>query len=247
MSAQSDGDVALVGVMALSEDELPGYEGNITLAEYRTLVLAGWGSALYWDGGGEIADFIMRMRELLLPLEIELPKSLIFASGTYSAEYDDVLLSYGIENAIHSGENELAYIEETRPDGVWHPGRIGWRCFGTSTRFKEMVEEDGGYALFEIGFDNSPSKSETSFFPVEGADGDSDRVEVFARMVTSFKESISEGKISVGSIETVRSETELYHSAKEAAEAANAERVAKIDAEIAAIQKKITDLYNEYN
>lgn len=251
MSEQDDGDVAIVGVMALSEDELPGLDGKLTLSEYNTLLDMGWGSALYWNGEGDLDSFITDMSLVLSAIGIELPKSVVFAYGTYSSECDSVLLSYGIENAVHSGEESLSYVDESVPDGIWHPGRIGWRCVGaganSSTRLKERVELEGGYALFEIGFDASPDKYETTFFPVEGNDQDADRVDKFRSMISSFKQSAIKGKITVDSIENTRDAVSEYYEARANAENENALRLREIEIELDEVRSKLTDLYNEYN
>ena len=251
MSGQEDGDVAIVGVMALSENELPGLDGKLTLSQYNTLIDMGWGSALYWNGEGDLDSFITDMRLVLSAMGIELPKSVVFAYGTYSSECDSVLLSYGIENAVHSGEESLSYVDKSVPDGIWHPGRIGWRCVGaganSSTRLKERVELEGGYALFEIGFDASSDKYETTFFPVEGNDQDADRVDKFRSMISSFKQSVIKGKITVDSIENTRDAVSEYYEARKNAENENALRLREIEIELDEVRSKLTDLYNEYN
>lgn len=251
MSEQDDGDVAIVGVMALSEDELPGLDGKLTLSQYNTLIDMGWGSALYWNGEGELDSFITGMELTLNAMEIELPKSIVFAYGTYSSECDGVLLAHGIENAVHSGEESLSYVDKSVPDGIWHPGRIGWRCVGvganSSTRLKERVELEGGYAMFEIGFDTSADKYETTFFPVDGNDQDADRVDKFRSMISSFKQSVINGKITVYSIENTRDAVSDYYEARKNAEKENALRLQEIDIELDEIRRKLTDLYNEYH
>ena len=251
MSGQDDGDVAIVGVMALSMDELPGLDGKLTLSQYNTLINMGWGGALYWNGEGDLDGFITGMHLTLSAMEIELPDSVVFAYGTYSSECDSVLLAHGIENAVHSGEESLSYLDKSIPDGVWHPGRIGWRCVGaganSSTRLKERVESEGGYALFEIGFDASADKYETTFFPVEGNDQDSDRVDKFRSMISSFKQSIIKGKIAVDNIEGTRDAVSEYYEARANSEKENEARLSEIEAELDEIRRKLTDLYNKYN
>ena len=247
MSRENENDVSIVGVMALSEGEIPGLAGKITREQYGTLIEIGWGNALYWSGEGELSTFITNMQALLEPLDIDLPTTVVFAQGTYDAAHDAVLSEYGIENAVHSGEGGLAYVESGEPDGVWHPGRIGWRCLGTSTRLKDTVESDGGYSIFEIGFDNSADKYETTFFPVVGDDSDADRVDKFYNMIASFKKSVINGKMTVDSVDRVRDIVENYHVAREMAELENAARLFEIEEELKAVNDEITQLYNRYH
>lgn len=245
MSAENEAD--LVGIVALSEDELPGMTGNISIDQYNELISAGWGNALYWNGEGELADFIERMQTLLGGMEIELPQNIIFASGVYTKAFDEILLQHGIENAVHSGEEELRYIEQSNPDGVWHPGRIGWRWLGESTRLKQRVETDYGYALFEINFGRSAEDSRTSFFSIDGeSENDEQRREKFERMLNSFRTSMEAGKIDVCRIEDTRTRFELYFERLAVLTEEKEKRLAEIDSLINDVTRRMTELYNEY-
>ena len=245
MSAENEAD--LVGIVALSEDELPGMTGNISIDQYNELISAGWGNALYWNGEGELADFIERMQTLLGGMEIELPQNIIFASGVYTKAFDEILLQHGIENAVHSGEEELRYIEQSNPDGVWHPGRIGWRWLGESTRLKQRVETDYGYALFEINFGRSAEDSRTSFFSIDGeSENDEQRREKFERMLNSFRTSMEAEKIDVCRIEDTRTRFELYFERLAVLTEEKEKRLAEIDSLINDVTRRMTELYNEY-
>ena len=243
----SAGDVKLVGVMALSEDELPGTDGNITVAQYEELISLGWGDALYWDGDGDLGAFLRGMQVLLADIGMPLPKSVIFAEEAYSLSYDSVLAEYGIENAVHSGEANLAYIEKSEPDGIWHPGRIGWRWIGKSTLLKKAVETESGYALFEVGFDNSESAVRTSFFPIAGDSGDSNRVSIFGNMMQSFKSSVAAGDIEVYNITDTRARVCAYYEERRNIEAENESRREQLNSQIHRIEAEITELYNQYH
>ena len=243
----SEGEIKLVGVMAFSKDELPGMEGKITVEQYGELIISGWGTALYWNGDGNLEEFISEMRILLGDSGIDLPKSIIFAENSYTQTYDQFLADYGIENAVHSGEEDLHYIDKSEPVGVWHPGRIGWRWIGKSTSLKKNVEADNGYALFEVGFDNSEESSRTSFFPIEGDSGDGNRVTVFTNMINTFKASIASGKIEVYNIDDTRDRVENYYTLRKEIETKNAIRREQIDAQLDEISRSITELYNEYH
>ena len=243
----SEGEIKLIGVMALSVDELPGGEGNITLAEYSELIGLGWGSALYWNGEGELSDFIAAMSELLPALDIDLPKSLMFKKDTYLSSYDALLSESGIENVIQSGDDDMKIVESTEPLGVWHPGYIGWRWVGTSTRLKSTIISDGGYALFEIAFNNAEEHTHTSYFPIEGEVNDSNRTRVFQNMMTNFINSIEAGEIEVLNIEDTRAKVEAYYVARAEREAANEIRREQIKDEIQEIERQMTLLYDEYH
>lgn len=240
-------EIDLVGVMALSKDELPGMDGNISMEQYLELASVGWGTALYWDGMGELEGFIVEMQSLLGELEIDLPASVIFAKGSYDTSCDEMLTRYGIKNAVHSGEGDLKYIEKTAPDGVWHPGRIGWRWLGESTRLKKSIEANDGYALFEICFTNSWENTHTSFYAIEGdAETDEQRKDKFYSMLQSFRESIAAGEIEVRNIDDTRARFTEYFDKLALLESEKEKRLAEIESLINDVTRRMTELYNEY-
>lgn len=241
-----DEDVKIVGVMAFSENEIPGTDNNITLDQYKDLAAAGWGNALYWNGQGELEDFIETMTALLGEVDIELPTSIMFAKDTYLSSYDALLLEHGIENAVHSGGEDLDFVEKNEPEGVWHPGCIGWRWIGKSTLLKRAVERDGGYALFEIAFNNAAEHTRTSYFPIEGEVNDSNRPKIFVNMIKKLLSSIKDGSLEVYNIDQTREKVAKYHSDRRTIENENNIRREEIKNEIRDIERQMADLYDEY-
>ena len=240
-------DVKLVGVMAFSLDEIPGTDGNITVEQYNELISLGWGDALYWNGEGEISEFIVRMNELLTEAGIELPTSLMYAENVYTSDNDELLLEHGIENIIHCGGEDLDFVEKSEPDGAWHPGCIGWRWLGKSPLLKRAVQKEGGYALFEVNFDNTKEDTRTSYFPIEGEMNDSNRPKIFGNMVRQFVESIKDGDIEVYNVEDTRARIEKYYCDRENMQVSNDLRREEIKKELQAIEHLMMELYYEYH
>lgn len=237
----------IVGVLAFSENELPDSPGKITREQYDELIALGWGTALFFNGEGTLREYLESMTFLLEERELGFPKSIIFEKEKYLSEYDTVLTEYGIENAIHSGEERLPIVESQMPDGVWHPGFIGWRTYNTSTKLKASIETVGGYALFRIDFNTSNDGVATSFYPIPGeSEASGNRVDVFKRMINSFKSSIDNGKITVDNVDDVRSIYLEHVTDRINKETYAANRRAEINAELSSIEKQITDLYSEY-
>lgn len=237
----------IVGVMAFSPEELPGLDGKITEIEYRELISYGWGTAIYWNGEGDLGEYITSLGATLDTMDIELPVSIIFEDGTYKKEYDAVIQSHGIENAIHSGDEGDPLVESTMPEGVWHPGCMGWRTYGKSTKLKSSIETVGGYALFRIVFENTPENVTSSFYPIPDESlATGHRSEVFIRMINSFKRSLDANYITVDIIENAREEMAEFVSYKQSVEDYNAKRRVEIQNELADIDRQITELYNEY-
>ena len=244
--AETDND--LVGIMALSPNELPGQEGNITLDHFRVLLMLDWGTALYWDGEGDLEEYILYMKdEVLPPLGIELPVTMAFKDGVYRLEYDDVLVKYGIVNAIHHNEIDIyPHIERTDPTGtVWHPGSVGWKAGMSATLLKRQIEADGGYAILEISFDNSTSNTVYSYFEIEGEEANV-RADSFRTMVNLFKSSMRSGNVDVLNMENTRKKVEKYYSERTIIELEHAQRRAEINAQLAEIERQMTKLYYDY-
>ena len=241
----AEGSTDLVGILALSPNELPDMEGKITKKQFDTLMLLEWGTALYWDGVGDLQEFIITMQSLLDERQIDFPETIIFKNGKYRAEYDQIILSYGIENAIHNGETGLAIRIAGQPEGVWHPGVVGWKAGMSATLLKRSVESEGGYALLEINFNNSPDNSAYSYFEIEG-EGTNVRIDSFRKMINLFKTSVQSKNIEILTTEEVRAKVEKYYSELSVIEIEHAQRRKEINDEIAEIDRQMAELYYEY-
>ena len=239
----AEGSNDIVGIMALSPNELPDLEGKITKKQFDTLLALNWGTALYWNGEGDLEDYILQMQVLLDEHRIDFPTTMAFKSKTFKLEYDEILLQYGIKNALHGDDAGLPIRVQTEPTGVWHPGYIGWKASGSSL-LKRQVEGEGGYALFEISF--SQDNSATAYFDVSG-ETEGARAESFRKMINLFKSSVRSGAVEVLSTEQTRAKVEKYYSERSSIEIENAQARQQINAEIAEIERQMTELYHEYN
>ena len=237
-----------VGVMAYSEDELPGGEGNITVEQHDELISLGWGNALYWNGEGELSAFLNSMEHTLGALGIDMPLSVVFGGDSYHPDHDAVLLEYGIENAVQSGKGDYSLIEKDEPIGIWHPGITGWRTSKISTKIKSTLEASGGYSTFMIVFDNSPENSTTSYYHIEGESvSNGMREEVFVKMLINFKRAAEKETILVLTVDASREAAKTHFDDIRKYEEESSRRIAEIDIQIAALDREMIDLYEKYN
>jgi hypothetical protein len=141
-------------VMALSEDNIPGTSGNISMEKYLSLKDEGWGDCLYYGGdptAATLEEWLSVMSAALTSREIDMPKSL-FCSGGYGAELDRVALEYGIDILCLRENTLYPLIESTAGDGgVWHPGVIGWNTVGSSRLSLNELARGGGHFTFTVG------------------------------------------------------------------------------------------------
>ena len=238
----AEGSTDIVGIMGLSLTELPDLEGKITKKQFDNLINLNWGTALYWNGEGDLEEFILQMQTTLDGLKIDFPTTIAFKSKTYKLEYDELLLQYEIENVLHGDDAGLPIRVSTQPTGVWHPGYIGWKANGSSL-LKRQIESEGGYALFEISF--SAENSATAYFDVSG-ESEGARSESFRKMINLFKSSVKSGAVEVLSTEAVRAKVEKYYNERSSIEVENAQQRQELNAEIAEIDRQMTELYREY-
>ena len=239
----AEGSNDIVGIMALSPTELPDLEGKITKKQFDTLLALNWGTALYWNGEGDLEDYILQMQVLLDEHRIDFPTTMAFKSKTFKLEYDEILLKYGIKNALHGDDAGLPIRVQTEPTGVWHPGYIGWKASGSSL-LKRQVEGEGGYALFEISF--SQDNSATAYFDLSG-ETEGARTESFRKMINLFKSSVESGTVEVLSTEQTRSKVEKYYADLSLSRLESEQKRQQINEKIADIDRQITELYHVYN
>jgi hypothetical protein len=169
-----------------------------------------------------------------------------FKPGTYKGEYDDVLALFGIRNAIHSGETGLPHRVSGAPEGVWHPGAVGWKAGMSATLLKRQVEAEGGYAILEINFNTSLENAAYSFFDVPGETAGT-RIESFRTMINLFKMSVKMGDIEVLNLDKTREKMEKYYSERTEIELQHAQRRKEINIELQDIERRMTELYVEYH
>lgn len=236
---------SLVGVIALSEKELPGLEGKITKAELDEMLSAGWSLALYWDGEGDLSEYIVAMSALLTPLGIEsLPSTMVFREGSYTTDYDSVLQEHGIENAVHHGENDMTLIENTTPDGVWHPGAVAWKSGMPATILRRSIETDGGYGFLEVSFAPVEEAGYYAYSELKGEENT--RLSSFKKMISVIGTSVKNGDVEVLSPDDTRYKIERYYLDGVDIDIEYEKKKASLEAELKEIEKRIDELYREH-
>lgn len=94
----------MTGMLMLSEEQLPGLDGMITMPMFQEIIESGWEYCLEWNGEEELENWLEDRKEQLEEQNIAFPQTLSFREGTYREEYDEILKEYGITCAIYHGE-----------------------------------------------------------------------------------------------------------------------------------------------
>ena len=255
----NDTEVPLRGVMALSEDELPGQEGNITVEQYAEIAALGWETTVYWPGPAEASEgetvnaaesldsYLSSMETHFSRLGAEWPRSVVFGCEISSDEYESVLTSHCIESVLRDDTVNQSIVSKDYPEGIWYSGVLGWRDLYRSTRIKNKVEQEGGYASFMISLDNSEGNYNVSFYALEGESTvGGTRHDSFNRMLLKYREAISAGRIEVLGIAEARTRMRNYYDSKDIYLVESAERIKELDLMIDDVERRLIELYREY-
>ncbi len=238
--ADEEDRIPICGMLALSRDELPSAEGNITVLQFGELIASGWEACLYYDGTEELSAFLTDMGSILADMGIAMPSSMVFESETYSSEYDALLSEHGIFTAIHSGEEELYLIELScpQPSSVWHPGYMGF-IDSRGTNFKNAVRDTAGsaYGLFEIKFNDRNEDASSSYYSAPSR---------FANMIKVLRQEIRNGKMDISTVSPVRESIAQYTAERASLMETNDARIAELRAQIESIDSQLKELWIEY-
>ena len=135
------------GVLAVSEQQFPGTEGNMSLEQFQEL--AGWSTCIVWSGD----DMYTWLGALALKMqETGVPGSSVmyFPSETYLKEYDEILLAHGFAAAVHhgeAGEMDTAAGE----GGIWHPAAVGLQGETPKYRLDDAVKNKANI-VYTVGW-----------------------------------------------------------------------------------------------
>ena len=232
------GKLTYGATMCLSPGAMPGDEGCISLIQFYEMLGADWQYALYWDGEGDLAEYIASAREDFALHGIAFPDAMVFKSGTYTAMYDQILNLNGIKNALHHGEESRKLIEMNVKDTIWRPGILSWNTIGYSNAMLIEVVNHGGIAFFEVNFSGG---SEINYDP-----NNPERVEGFGRMLGTIQNCINNDEIEVTDLASARIGRTNYLSCEEEAMSYVELRRVEIVAELNQIEVDIDAKYREY-
>lgn len=137
------------GVLAVSEQQFPGTEGNMSLEQFQELIQADWSTCIVWSGD----DMYTWLGALALKMqETGVPGSSVmyFPSETYLKEYDEILLAHGFAAAVHhgeAGEMDTAAGE----GGIWHPAAVGLQGETPKYRLDDAVKNKANI-VYTVGW-----------------------------------------------------------------------------------------------
>ncbi len=232
-------DVRLTGVMCLSDTELPGEEGRITLLEYNEMISAGWSTAITVDNHAveDMRSYFDGLIDKFIELEITFPHTVYFTEWIYDSSLDSVLNDYGITSVIHHGEEDRPLICEDYESDMWRPGAMGWNNIGKANPMFTQLVSNSGAAAFTITFD---PVEPYAYFDVEYDEAHRS----LSRMLDKFREYVYNGDLAVGSPTRGRDVYEAYIKSYKQAIPELDKRREELKAEISVLKAAICRIYN---
>lgn len=211
----------IVGIIALSLDELPNMEGNIIRREFEEMLNEGWSYCLRWNGEGELKSFLNEMEDTFYNISLTMPKAIYFEPGTYSSSYSEILEAHGFNTAVHHGEENLPIIVSGGENEIWEIGAYSFEA-DDSLDYLEDVRENKGNCVCAVS----------------GQDG-LDIYEMFKSYISVFKSGQDKELYKIttfGSARTIHSEAseakEQYSGKYESEKADLEKRIYELDEQI---------------
>ena len=215
-----------IGMLAVSEDTMPGAEGCMEAAQVEELLEDGWCLCLHWDGEKPLELWLTDMRKALETAKLPMPKQIYFERETYETTYDELLAERGLEAVVHHQEEGLPALTTQTEEGIWHIGAWGWNQVN-ARKSMEQALESGAALVFTIG---------AKYYYEE------DQFTKMLAVLSEYEQAESLFVTDVSSAYAYRGETEEARGALQ--EELEAERE-KLKAEIAAVNQQILDMYRD--
>lgn len=137
----------IIGVLGLSEGELPGEPGKITREDFDSLLAAGWETCLVCEGAEDFAAWDRKMTALLGQAGIDKPRFLYFADKVFDPDWTEEIEAGGYSVAVHHGEEGLSLIAKDTEGPLWLSGAHPWNYVGVSEEIKQLAEKRGQHCF----------------------------------------------------------------------------------------------------
>lgn len=139
------------GIMALSETEVPGGMGKITIRQFEEMVRDGWGYCLQWDGVTKVWDLFTAVQWKMPESELTMPDTVYLAPEMYSPDMDMTLMMQGVRMVIHHGENDLLIDLTGEENSLWRLGSKVWEPEKARSDLQACVQRRSNL-VFDVSF-----------------------------------------------------------------------------------------------
>ncbi len=228
------------GTLCFSPSQLPGLEGNITVAQCNEMLSAGWSTAIFWDGTGELSEYLSLMDGLLSELGYEMPEAVFFDRGAYNEGHGATLIGLGIHYAVHHGESGDPMVEIRTEGELLLPGAYGWNAPNQQKNFLNAIKDNRGCGVFSVsfGFGNDPD----ALLRV----GNGSDFTAFCRMIAYLDDRAAEGSVGSQGVPAAFETRYEFETAKAEIDRDIQERITALNAELAEIKLEIEEINRKY-
>lgn len=178
----------LTGVIALSEERLPGVEGCMSEEQLKELIQAGWSICARFDNATRLGTQWTSLKKEFKKYNLDEPNTVYLASGVYNKGLDATIEQCGFTIVVHHGEEGLPIVQSNDEAGLWHLGSVGIKGHEPRLRFTEAIEGKANVITL-VGF----SLAEEMY--VEKS---------FRSMISSCSQYVAKDELIVGSMEDAR-------------------------------------------
>ncbi len=220
-------DRSFSGMLALSQAELPGAEGCMTMEQFQKLQDAGWRTCITWNKDSKVEVWLPALKEQLKQLNIDAPTVIYCPKGTYASNLDEKFKSLGFNIVVHHEEAGRALIQTQYEEELWHLGALGLMGSRTKVRFDEAIKQKGNI-IYLVGFEKEDELYEERSFTI---------------MLDYFKSYSDDQELVVGSMEDARAH--YYSRVEEVSaeeEAQYLQQKTQMEAELADLEAQIDEL-----
>ena len=139
------------GTLLLSDTQLPGQEGCMSIEQFQELIDAGWEVAITWKDGVAAKQWWTNLQNRLTVLGVKNEPVLYFPKGSYRAELDTTIQELGFTIAVVNKGEEEQPLQLQHEEGIWHVGAVGMMTSKPRLWLREAVAQDANLAYL-IGF-----------------------------------------------------------------------------------------------
>ena len=254
----------MTGAICLSYKELPGGEGNITEEQLRVLLSEGYTTAVIYDGGEPLSEYLEKTRAALSNLSFEMP-DLLYVYGVtegesyyltdytedgepiFTEELDAVLEGYGIKTVVQEtyATKTVSYTNFYEP--FKYAESLGFlatkRNKGLAADSLNDALSERGAVVYSVGFDFNDSHSYFGMYDGSLRGDDGTTTDNFVQMLTALAKHTQTLKITgVGGVRAYREEYNLSIPDLETV----AKRLAELQAELDSVEAEITAVKAKY-
>ena len=156
--------LGMTATVCISPGSMPGDAGNMTVAQYKSLMSRGYGSAVLYDGSAELSGYLAETERKAAALGLTMPTTLyifgvrngspyymldygtdgkpIFDSGT-----DGILSEYGIEHLIQETYQDKYVSYQNFYEPFRYCEALGFNSRRVTTSFYDTVKTHGAVVM----------------------------------------------------------------------------------------------------